>query len=174
MMKKLNYFLIIGLLGLMACGGSPETTEKDATDEKEKINPFDVEKLAKIDREIIREYVAIQEDMVFDSTASGIFYSIETPGIGDPPTDSSTVTVDYTLYLVDGKKIESTVEKGEPSTFQVGKVIKGWKESLKLLGVMGKGTFVIPSGFGYGVQSVNGMPNNAILVFDIEILKIVD
>lgn len=168
---KFLYYLIIALFVFTACS---ESMPEDATDKKEEINPFDLEQLAQIDREIIREYIGVQTDMFFDSTASGIFYSIENPGIGDPPTDSSTVTVNYTLYLVDGTLVESTEMTGKPSTFEVGNVIKGWKESLKLIGVMGKGTFVIPSGLGYGLRSVNGMPRNAILVFDIEILKIVD
>lgn len=168
---KIFYSLIIALFVFTACG---DNMPKDATDKKEEINPFNLEELAKIDREIIREYVGIQTDMEFDSTESGIFYSIENLGIGDPPTDSSTVTVNYTLFLVDGTLVESTEIKGKPSTFEVGNVIKGWNESLKLIGVMGKGTFVIPSGLGYGLQSVNGLPRNSILVFDIEILKIVD
>ena len=168
---KIFYYLIITTFILTACG---ESTPQDATDKKEEISPLDIDNLAKIDREIIRTYVNLQTDMIFDSTESGIFYSIENPGIGDPPTDSSTVTVHYTLYEIDNTIIESTWDKGEPSIFEVGKVIKGWNESLKLLGVMGKGTFVIPSGLGYGAQRVNGLQRNSILVFDIEILKIVD
>lgn len=167
---KLFYYLSIICILSMACN----RTQEDATDKKEKINPFNLEQLAEIDRQIIREYVGVNTDMTFDSTKSGIFYAIENPGIGSPPTDSSTVTVNYTLYLVDGKLIESSEITGEPSTFEVGNVIDGWQESLKLLGVTGKGTFVIPSGLGYGLRSVNGMPRNSILVFDIEILKIVD
>jgi FKBP-type peptidyl-prolyl cis-trans isomerase len=170
-MKILNYLLIICLFVLTACSNE---IEEDATDEKAKINPYNLEKLAKIDRAIIREYVNLQLDMAFDSTDSGIFYAIENLGIGEPPTDSSTVTVNYTLYLVDNTLIESSEIKGEPSTFEVGKVIDGWQESLKLMGVTGKGTFVIPSGLGYGLRRVNGMPRNAILVFDIEILSIMD
>jgi FKBP-type peptidyl-prolyl cis-trans isomerase len=170
-MKILNYLLIICFFVLTACSNE---VEEDATDKKAKINPYDLEKLAKIDRAIIREYIGLRPDMTFDSTDSGIFYSLENAGIGEPPTDSSTVTVNYTLYLVDNTLIESSEIKDEPSTFEVAKVIDGWRESLKLMGVMGKGTFVIPSGLGYGLRRVNGMPHNAILVFDIEILKIVD
>jgi FKBP-type peptidyl-prolyl cis-trans isomerase len=170
-MKILNYLLIICFSFLIACNNE---VQEDTPVKKEKINPYDLEKLAQIDKKIIREYVNLQPDMTFDSTDSGIFYHIENPGIGDPPTDSSTVTVNYTLYLVDGTLVESTEIKGKPSTFKVSKVIDGWQESLKLLGVTGKGTFVIPSGLGYGLRRVNGMPHNAILVFDIEILTIVD
>ena len=167
-MKKIYYFFLFAF-AITACNDAQTT---DATDQKAEINPLAVEELRQIDRKIIREYVNLQQGMNFDSTESGIFYHIEEPGIGEPPTDSSMVTVHYTLYLVDNSKVESSYDKNEPSTFKVSKVIKGWNESLKLLGVMGKGTFVIPSYLGYGPQSVNGMPRNAILVFDIEVLKI--
>ena len=166
---KITYYIWLIAFAITACS---EAETADVSDKKAEINPLAVEELRQIDRKIIREYVSLQEGMTFDSTASGIFYSIEEPGIGEPPTDSSMVTVHYTLYLVDNSKIESSYDKGEPSTFKVSQVIKGWNESLKLLGVMGKGTFVIPSGLGYGPRSVNGMPRNAILVFDIEVLKI--
>lgn len=168
-MKNISYFFLIVLLS--ACTNKVEETP---TEIKAQVNPRSTAKIAKIDQQIIREYVDLQTDMKFDSTKSGIFYVVEDAGIGDPPTDSSMVTVHYALYLVDGTEIENTFTKGKSSTFQVGKVIPGWNESLKLLGVLGKGTFVIPSGLGYGMQSVNGMPRNAILVFDIEILEIQD
>jgi FKBP-type peptidyl-prolyl cis-trans isomerase len=167
-MKNISYYFLLILL-VTSCA---EQIEETPTAIKEKVNPRSTKKITKIDRQIIREYVGLQTDMNFDSTDSGIFYVLENLGIGDPPTDTSMVTVHYALYLVDGTEIENTFEKNKPSTFQVGKVIPGWKESLKLLGVLGKGTFVIPSGLGYGMQSVNGMPRNAILVFDIEILEI--
>ncbi len=170
-MKNINYYFLLIILIISACSDKVEETPSTI---KEKVNPRSTEKIAKIDKQIIHEYVALQTEMQFDSTESGIFHSIEYKGIGEPPTDSSMVKVHYALYLVDGTEIENTFEKGEPSTFKVGKVIPGWNESLKLLGVLGKGTFVIPSGLGYGMQSVNGMPRNAILVFDIEILEIQD
>ena len=169
-MKNIHYYFLLIIL-LVNCTNKVEETP---TAIKEKVNPRSTEKIAVIDKQIIHEYVALQTEMQFDSTESGIFYAIENKGLGAPPTDSSFVTVHYALYLVDGTEIENTFEKGNPSKFQVGKVIPGWKESLKLLGVLGKGTFVIPSGLGYGMQSVNGMPRNAILVFDIEILEIQD
>lgn len=170
-MKIQYYVLLFSFFGIMACDDHQQT--EAATDKKEKINPFDDDKVSKIDRAIIREYIALQ-DMTFDSTESGIFYSLENPGIGDPPTDNSMVTVNYELYLVDGTLMESTQTTGEPSKFEVGKVIPGWQEALKLMGVTGKGTFVIPSRLGYGLRRVNGMPPNTILVFDIELVEIVD
>jgi FKBP-type peptidyl-prolyl cis-trans isomerase FkpA len=165
-MKNL-LFAVIVLFLLMSCG--TEEAPKTVTKIK-KTNVADSIRQAEIDRKIIREYVALQTDMSFDSTKSGIFYHLENEGFGEKPTDSSLVVVHYDLYLIDGTLVHSTYEQGEASEFLVADLLKGWQESLQLLGATGSGTFVIPSGLAYGSGMNSKIPTNSILVFDIELL----
>lgn len=156
-MKYLFHILLT--LSIIGCVQTPQ----DA--------PIDLAQ-AKADRVLIREYIALQEDMVFDSTDSGIFYALENKGYGDPPSETSTVKTHYDLYLVDGTLVDSSHKKEKGFEFRLKEVIRGWQEAIQLMGVGGKGTFVIPSGLAYGKRGMSGyIPPNAVLVFDIELLE---
>jgi len=106
-------------------------------------------------------------------TASGLMYIITQEGSGDKPKAGDDVTCHYTLKLSNGQKIDSSLDRGQPFTFQVGvgQVIPGWDEGLQLFNKGTKATLIIPSELGYGPQGAGGViPPNATLIFDIEII----
>lgn len=105
------------------------------------------------------------------TTASGLQYTVNQEGKGEHPTATSTVTVHYTGKLIDGTVFDSSVERGEPISFPLNQVIKGWTEGLQLMTPGSKYTFFIPSELGYGEQGAGGMiPGGATLIFDVELI----
>jgi len=101
------------------------------------------------------------------------WYDLEV-GDGDTPADSSsTVTVHYTGWLLDGKKFDSSVDRGTPIDFPLDGVIKGWTEGVGSMKVGGKRKLIIPPDLGYGARGAGGViPPNATLVFDVELLNV--
>lgn len=105
---------------------------------------------------------------------SGLQYQIISSGTGvGSPTATSTVTVHYTGALVDGTVFDSSVKRGQPASFPVNGVIKGWTEALQLMQVGDKWKLFIPSDLGYGAQGAGGsIPPYSLLIFDVELLEI--
>jgi peptidylprolyl isomerase len=102
------------------------------------------------------------------------FLKIES-GTGEKAQQGKYVSVHYTGYLMDGKKFDSSVERGEPIEFQLGKgmVIKGWEEGIELMHVGDKMRFIIPSELAYGEKGAPGaIPANATLIFDCELVGV--
>ena len=109
------------------------------------------------------------------TTASGLQYTDEKIGDGESPKSGQMVTVHFTATLSDGKKIESSVDRGQPYTFKIGtgEVIKGWDEGIMSMKVGGKRKLVVPPQLAYGSKSAGSMiPPNATLLFEIELLGI--
>ncbi|HQV77808.1 MAG TPA: FKBP-type peptidyl-prolyl cis-trans isomerase [Chitinophagales bacterium] len=108
------------------------------------------------------------------TTASGLKYLVIKDSIGEKPTASDKVTVHYTGKLTNGDVFDSSVERGEPATFPLNAVIRGWTEGVQLMSVGSKYTFFIPGNLGYGEQGVPqaGIGPNETLIFDVELLKI--
>lgn len=106
-------------------------------------------------------------------TASGLQFEVITAGTGPHPTDTSRVKVHYEGFLIDGKKFDSSRDRGEPITFGLNQVIKGWSEGVQLMPVGSRYKLYIPYTLGYGDQGAGGtIPGGAALVFDVELLGI--
>ena len=103
------------------------------------------------------------------TTSSGLSYKINKKGNGkENPNPNSIVTVHYTGKLVDGTIFDSSVQRGEPATFPLNKVISGWTEGLQLMVIGDKFTFIIPSDLGYGDRGYPGViPPKATLIFEV-------
>ncbi|MEC7725903.1 MAG: FKBP-type peptidyl-prolyl cis-trans isomerase, partial [Planctomycetota bacterium] len=107
-------------------------------------------------------------------TPTGLEWGVLKPGSDEPgPADGDTVEVHYTGWLTDGKKFDSSRDRGAPSKFGVNQVIAGWTEGLKLMTPGMRCKFVIPGDLAYGPQGRPGtIPPNATLVFDVELLSV--
>jgi len=104
----------------------------------------------------------------------GLQYKVLTEGTGPKPTASDTVTVNYRGTLVSGKEFDSSYKRGQPVSFPVGGVIKGWTEALQLMPVGSKWQLFIPADLAYGDQPPPGSniePGDT-LVSDVELLSI--
>ena len=156
-------------------GGTPEMSLEEA---QKLINDY-LEELAKK-----AEAVARAEGEKFleengkkaevKSTASGLQYVVEKEGEGAQPTAEDEVTVHYTGKLLDGTVFDSSVNRGEPATFPLNRVIPGWTEGVQLMKEGAKYTFFIPSDLAYGAQGVpNVIPPHSTLIFDVELIKVV-
>jgi FKBP-type peptidyl-prolyl cis-trans isomerase FklB len=106
------------------------------------------------------------------TTASGLQYEILREGDGSKPNLSSKVTTHYHGMLVDGTVFDSSVERGQPATFGVGQVIKGWQEGIPLMSTGAKYRFYIPQELAYGMRSPSSsIPPGSALIFDVELLS---
>jgi peptidylprolyl isomerase len=105
-------------------------------------------------------------------TASGLAYRVLKPGTGTKqPKPTDTVVVNYTGWTTDGKMFDSTVTRGEPISFKLDQVIKGWTEGLPLMKVGEVTRFWIPANLAYGDKPSGGRPAG-MLVFDVELVGI--
>lgn len=110
-----------------------------------------------------------------NKTASGLMYNVIQEGSGKMPSSpASSVTVHYTGMFLDGKKFDSSVDRGQPATFGLNQVIKGWTEGLQLMKEGAKYKFYIPYDIAYGA---NGHPSGVIppkadLIFEVELIKV--
>jgi FKBP-type peptidyl-prolyl cis-trans isomerase len=105
-------------------------------------------------------------------TSSGLASKVLTPGTGKThPSSTSEVTVHYSGWTTDGKMFDSSVARGEPSTFPLNQVIKGWTEGVQLMVVGEKRRFWIPGSLAYDNSPRPGAPKG-MLVFDIELISI--
>jgi len=108
------------------------------------------------------------------TTASGLQYQVVREGTGAKPTADDTIKVNYLGTTLDGKKFDSSYDRGQPAEFKVGGVIAGWTEGMQLMSVGSKYVFWIPSKLAYGPQGTQGGPigPNATLKFEVELLSI--
>ena len=106
-------------------------------------------------------------------TETGLQYEVLTPALGIKPTPTDTVTCHYEGRLIDGTVFDSSYRRGEPASFPLQGVIRGWIEGLQLMSIGSKFRFFIPFDLAYGAQGAGGsIPPYAALIFDVELLGI--
>jgi FKBP-type peptidyl-prolyl cis-trans isomerase FklB len=106
-------------------------------------------------------------------TASGLQYKVVSTGKGKAPVATDNVTVHYTGKLVDGSIFDSSIERGQPATFGLNQVIRGWTEGLQLMHEGDKFIFYVPQELGYGERGAGGqIPPYATLIFEVELIKV--
>jgi len=104
---------------------------------------------------------------------SGLQYKILTEGTGPKPTATDSVACNYRGTLINGTEFDSSYKRGQPATFQVNGVIKGWTEALQLMPVGSKWQLVVPSDLAYGERGQGpDIGPNATLIFEVELLSI--
>lgn len=105
---------------------------------------------------------------------SGLRYIERRPGVGNPPTSGSEVVVQYDAYLLNGKKVDSTHDRGKPDIFRVGNpdVIRGLDEAVGAMKRGEKRTLIIPWWIAYGEKGRDSIPPRATLVYEVELVDI--
>jgi FKBP-type peptidyl-prolyl cis-trans isomerase FklB len=104
---------------------------------------------------------------------SGLQYEVITEGSGVKPLATNKVTCHYHGTLIDGTVFDSSVRRGQPATFPLNAVIKGWTEGLQLMATGSKWRFFIPPHLGYGDRQVGGQIGpNSTLIFEVELLGV--
>jgi FKBP-type peptidyl-prolyl cis-trans isomerase FklB len=104
---------------------------------------------------------------------SGLQYKVIKDGKGAKPKATDTVSVHYRGTLIDGTEFDSSIKRGEPASFPVNEVIKGWTEAVQLMPVGSKWQLFIPSNLAYGDQAAGPQIGpNSTLIFEVELLEI--
>jgi len=117
--------------------------------------------------------IAVTEAGKTLTSPSGVKIDLLKEGKGPLPAKGQKVTVHYTGKLTNGKKFDSSRDRGQPFTFDLGKgrVIRGWDEGVAMMKVGSRAILTIPAQLGYGAKGAGGViPPNATLIFDVEVL----
>src|SRR6516162_9354566 len=107
-----------------------------------------------------------------DGKTSELQYLVLTNGAGPKPAATDTVNVNYRGTLIDGTEFDSSFRRGQPATFSIGNVIRGWSEALQKMNVGSSWKVFIPADLAYGESGNRGIPPNSTLIFQMELMSI--
>ncbi len=121
-----------------------------------------------------REAYLKKNNITVKPTQDGLYFIPEKSGKGPHPKIGDRVSVHYTGYLLNGKKFDSSRDRGKPFEFTLGKhqVIPGWDEGIAMLRKGGTAKLIVPSSLGYGTRNMGPIPPFSTLVFDVELVNI--
>ncbi len=180
-MKKIQIFalslLVFGGAGMITgCSGKSgnKTVDSDsvAAELTEEVSEVPADSMAIVFGDDARKSETAT-DSTYAVTASGLKYMVLKEGNGKCPGPEDEVTVHYVGKLTDGTVFDSSVDRGDPATFPLNRVIPGWTEGLQLMKEGGKTVFYIPSNLAYGKQGAPGaIPPDADLIFQVELIKV--
>ena len=170
-MKKILSLAMAALLlaGMASCNNSSSDENTQATEEAAPDYGQQIKDNKTIGREFMEQNA--KNDSVVQ-TQSGLQYMVLKEGTGAKPGPTDEVTVHYTGKLLDGTVFDSSVERGEPATFPLDKVIAGWTEGLQLMSEGSKYRLFIPSELAYGSKGTGDILPNSTLIFDVELIKV--
>lgn len=106
------------------------------------------------------------------TTASGLQYEVITQGTGIKPIETDTVKVNYLGTLINGQEFDNSYKRGEPISFPLNGVIRGWTEGVQLMSTGSKYRFFIPHQLGYGTNEAGSIPAGSTLIFEVELLEV--
>lgn len=154
-MNKMRYLLWMALpILVFACKKSDDKTNQAA-----------------IDKAILLQYIATDSTITYDSTSTGLYYSIADTGTGTiTPHLNSYITVHYKGTYKDGVVFEQT--SGSPIKGFLKQFIAGWQEGVPFIRKGGKIKLLIPSALAYGTTGSGSIPANTVLIFEIELVNV--
>ena len=123
-----------------------------------------------LNREEIEKFIG-EYNLPAKSTGSGLYYVIDEEGTGERPKSNSDVKVKYNGYFTDGNLFDQNTTG---ITFNLQGVIPGWTEGIPLFKEGGRGMLLIPSKLGYGDRQVGSIPPNSVLIFDIDLIEVIN
>jgi len=147
-----NALLLFAILVMTACSKDDEKNDYTAENDAE-----------------IQAYLA-SNNLIAESTGSGLYYIIETEGTGDQPRNNDNVTVAYKGYFTNESVFDESNSSG--SSFNLQGVIAGWTEGIPYFKEGGRGQLFIPAHLGYGSQASRSIPAGSVLIFDIHLIQI--
>jgi FKBP-type peptidyl-prolyl cis-trans isomerase len=164
----MKYWMILSIVALAACGGTPPVEDETVTQQQELATPVEETTFA-MTNDAPADVAAAPEGVT--QTPSGLAYKVLVPPTegGKMAGPTATVTAHYVGWTTDGTRFDSSLERGEPATFPLDKVIKGWQEGV---GTMSEGEIRrlwIPEDLAY--QGHEGFPVG-LLVFDVQLIQV--
>lgn len=181
---KLLYFLLLSILIQIACVTDTKQNSSQASTPKKRTNMTalaerlyqnfhdDPQTQAQRDENELIDY-AVDKNLDAKRTKSGLYYIIHKEGSGENYISNQPCKAHYQGYFLDGKVFDSSFKRNEPLVFNVGQMIPGWNEALKIMNTGTKAQLLIPSHLAYGTRGFPGMiaPNTP-LAFDLELLPL--
>ena len=166
-MNQVRFFAWISLIALFIFFIAGESLSSEKTPVTENVVRGEQEKVAKEEALIKEKYPNSIR------TSSGLMYIILKEGNGATPTSGALVEAHYTGRLLDGTKFDSSVDRGKPFLFLVGRgeVIKGWDEAFLSMKKGEKRILIIPPGLAYGDKGMGTIPPNETLIFEVELIN---